>query len=204
MNAKKEKLVLSDPSGEYITSIYFEVDSWNYIDNGNVVIRIKSDSTYSAERIEDKDHYASRGFILSKTSMEFKPIKWHSVLSADELDGKAFDDMEANMISAADSKSPSNWTDISPTNLFYYNGYASTPCILAIFRFNKENSDETETTSYFRMTCYNIITDGESLDFESVHGDSVFDTYSCYELDDYDETLKNCEANSRYTEIEFE
>lgn len=204
VKCKKGELVLSDPSGDYITNIYFEVDSWNYIDNGKVTIRIKSDSTYSSKIVEDKYYYASRGFILSETSMEFEPIEWRAVSSAEELDGKEFDDMKANMISTADSKSPSNWTDISPANFFYYEGYASTPCILAIFRFNKENSNGTKTTSYFRMTCYNIITDGKNLDFESTQEDSVFDTYSCYEIDNYDEILKSCEANSRYTEIEFD
>ena len=193
------KLILRDPSGNYIAELDLAISDSEPDNSGRVTVvaEISGYNSWGAKYnniIEDKYRYAEHGFILAATQKDFKAVEWETINNAGELNGKLFDDMKAHALSAASDAVPDNWTNISLENLFYYND-PDDPCILAIFAFTRHSYGGSTEASFFAAELYNIVTYGENVDFGHLEYDD--------ELDDYFEDLRDIRSDSDFTEIKF-
>ncbi len=188
---------ICNPEGSFIGHFYIVPSENQPNDNGEVTLYIKTSLSFG--NFIDKDSFASKGVLLSKTSEMVHPVEWHQIKDISELSEKAINDIKDKAVSSAYEETPDNWTNISPENAFYYKNIWDDTYISFLFKCTTEHDDGSSETAFFEMGFCGIYTDGKSGDFEGVV--TGLRTYKV--IENYDETLREFRSDSDCTEIKF-
>lgn len=185
----KNKLVITDASGEAVASISYSVYG---TDNENVAsVCISEDNVRSL---------ASSGIVFTEIIKNFTLREWKDVTSVSEISGENLKFIKESALSIAQSSAHESWENVSVGNCFFYyryDGISPDSYITALFRYS-ENGEE----HCFEVTLCNIFKYKDEIDYEYVAED-IFGN-KVYLFDgSYDELLQGYRADEDEQEIKF-